>query len=79
MTRHARERARERGATEQDIQDAIAFGVPEMARRGLTMYRFNREFRSEWAGAYYEVQQVAPFVAEEEHRLVVVTVYTFFF
>lgn len=28
---------------------------------------------------YYGVQQVAPVVAEEEHRIVVVTVYTFYF
>jgi len=39
----------------------------------------NIEFQAEWDGKYYAVQQVAPVVAEEPHRLVVITVYTFYF
>jgi hypothetical protein len=35
--------------------------------------------KREWDGRYYAVQQVAPVVAEEEHRFVVITVYTFYF
>jgi hypothetical protein len=42
-------------------------------------YRLNLEFQREWDGQYYAVQQVAPVVAEEAHRFVVITVYTFYF
>jgi hypothetical protein len=70
---------RERGAREEDVREAIRIGQREPAQRGLFLYRLNVEFRREWDGKFYRVQQVAPIVAEEEERLVVVTVYSFFF
>jgi len=70
---------RERGAREADVREAIRIGQREPAQRGLFLYRLNVEFKREWDGRYYGVQQVAPVVAEEGERLVVVTVYTFFF
>ena len=48
-------------------------------KRGLFLYRLNVEFKREWDGRYYNVQQVVPVVDEEEDRVVVVTVYTFYF
>ena len=68
-----------RGAREEDVREAIRIGQREPAQRGLFLYRLNVEFNREWDGRYYRVQQVAPIVAEEEGRLIVVTVYTFFF
>jgi uncharacterized protein YuzE len=77
FTRHAGDKLHERGASEEDVREAIRVGERERAQRGLFLYRWNREFNSVWEGRYYRVQQVAPVVAEEEDRLVVVTVYTF--
>ncbi len=37
------------------------------------------EFRREWDGAYYPIQQVASVIVEGDERIVVVTVYTFYF
>jgi len=79
LTAHARERMRERGAREADVVQAIRIGQPEAAQRGLVLYRLNLEFHREWDGRYYGVQQVVPVVAEEGDRLVVVTVYVFYF
>jgi hypothetical protein len=79
FTNHALARMRERGAREEDVHEAIRIGQREPAQRGLVSYRLNVEFKREWDGRYYGVQQVVPIVAEEESRLVVVTVYTFFF
>jgi hypothetical protein len=79
FTAHARDRMRERGAREEDVREAVRIGQREPAQRGLFLYRLNVEFKREWDGRYYGVQQIAPIVAEEEERLVVVTVYTFFF
>ena len=64
---------------EEDVLGAIRTGSRGPAQRGLLMYRLNFEFNREWDGRYYGVQQVAPIVAEEENRVVVVTVYTFYF
>jgi len=43
------------------------------------LYRLNLEFKREWDGRYYGIQQVVPIVAEKHDRYVVVTVYTFYF
>jgi len=79
FTAHARRRMRERGAREEHVIQAIHTGRREPAQRGLSLFRLNIEFQAEWDGKYYAVQQVAPVVAEEPHRLVVITVYTFYF
>jgi hypothetical protein len=79
FTAHALQRMRERGAREEDVREAIRIGQREPAQRGLSLYRLNLEFKREWDGRYYGVQQVAPIVAEEATRMVVVTVYTFYF
>lgn len=79
FTRHARQRMQQRGAREADVREAIRIGEREPAKRGLFMYRLNLEFNRNWAGKQYAIQQVAPIVAEESRRMVVVTVYTFYF
>jgi hypothetical protein len=79
FTHHARERMQERGAREEDVRAALRLGQREPTQRGLAQYRLNIEFRREWAGRYYGVQQIVPAVDEEAERIVVVTVYTFYF
>ena len=61
------------------ITAAIRSGKREPAQRGLWLFRLNLEYQREWDGVRYSVQQVAPIVDEEEHRFVVVTVYTYYF
>jgi hypothetical protein len=79
FTRHARERIERRGTTEEDVMRAIRGGYREPAQRGLFLYRLTLEYRREWDGRYYAVQQVAPVVDDTPDRFVVVTVYTFYF
>jgi hypothetical protein len=76
---HARRRMLDRGVREEDVVRAIRIGQGEAAQRGLFLYRLNLEFQRQWGGKYYAVQQVAPVVADERDRIVVVTVYTFYF
>lgn len=76
---HAREQMAERGATEADVRLAIREGQAEPARKGRIMYRKNLQFDSLWRGRKYRVKQVAPVVVEDGPRLVVVTVYVFYF
>jgi hypothetical protein len=79
LTRHALERCTRRGATKADVLAAVRSGNREPAQRGLWLYRLNLQFKREWGGAWYAVQQVAPVVADEPDRFVVVTVYVFYF
>ena len=44
FTAHARERARERGAREEDVVQAIRIGQREAAQRGLDLYRLTSSF-----------------------------------
>jgi hypothetical protein len=79
LTRHAREQCGERGATEEEVVQAVQHGTREPAKRGRWLYRYNVAFGGMWAGNFYAVKQVAPVVAEEPDEIVVVTVYTFYF
>jgi len=76
---HARDRMSLRGATEDEVRAAISEGEPEPAQRSRIMYRRNFVYNSEWSGKVYRTKQVAPVVITEGDRLVVVTVYVFYF
>ena len=76
---HARQQLIERGASQEEVVRAIREGKAENAKRGKLMYRLNVEYGKIWGDKYYRIKQVAPVVAEEDDRIVVVTVYTFFF
>ncbi len=69
----------DRGTSESEIEAAIRTGNPEPARRGRLMFRKNFAFNRPWRGKRYAVKQVAPVVAEEADRLVVVTVFVYYF
>lgn len=79
FTLHARQRMLGRGAREEDVIQAIRTGEREPAHRGLFPFRLNLEYQREWNGKHYAIQQVAPVVAEEPDKMVVVTVNTFYF
>ena len=79
FSNHARLRMADRGAREDDVVSAIRTGQREPAQRGLWLYRLNLEFQRDWDGKRYSVQQVVAIAAEEADRIVVVTVYTFYF
>ena len=76
---HAREKMLDRGATESEVKAAIRTGSPEPARKGRLMFRKNFTFNGRWRGKHYAVKQVVPVVAEEPNRLVVVTVFVYYF
>jgi len=79
FTQHARLQCAERGATEEEVVQAIREGVAEPARQGRVLYRFNFTFHRTWQGNWHAIKQVAPVVKEETDEIVVVTVYTFYF
>lgn len=76
---HARDTMLDRGADEKEVLMAIRTGSFEPARKGRVMFRKNFEFHREWRGKRYAIKQVAPVVAQETDKLVVVTVYVYYF
>ena len=69
----------ERGTHETEVFAAIQQGETEPTRKGRIMYRKNFPFEGQWRGRRYRIKQVAPVVAEEGDKLVVVTVYVFYY
>jgi hypothetical protein len=74
FTPHARQRMKERGASEEAVREAIRIGAREPGKEGRILYRLNVEFKQYWDGRYFGMQQVAPVVVDEKDRLVVITV-----
>ena len=79
LTKHAREQARERGANEAEVKEAIAKGSRESVKHGRELCRYNFAFGKNWQGKPYPIKQVAPVIKEEPNEIVVITVYTFYF
>jgi len=76
---HALDAMIDRGATCEEVEQAIRRGEQIPAKKGRIAVRKNFLHQRLWKGRYYENKQVMPIVAEEPDRLVVGTVYTFFF
>ena len=79
LTKHAREQARERGASDAEVREAIAQGSREPAKHSRELCRYNFAFGKMWQGQSYAVKQVAPVIKDEANEIVVITVYTFYF
>jgi Domain of unknown function (DUF4258) len=79
FTNHAREQARERGASEAEVRHAIAKGSHHPAKHGRELCRYNFPYDKAWQGRHYQIKQVAPVIKEMKNEIVVITVYTFYF
>lgn len=79
LTRHAREQAVARGASEAEVKQAVRKGAREAAKHGRELCRYNFAFSQTWQGKPHAIKQVAPVSKEEPNETVVITVYTFYF
>ncbi len=76
---HAYERMKERGATEDEVKNAIEKGEQFPAKFNRVGFRRNFSFNSEWRGKFYRIKQVEVFAVEEDTDWVVITVITRYF
>ena len=76
---HAKEQMVERGASEAEVLLAIEKGERESARKNRKLFRKNFQFNGNWRDRQYKIKQVAAIVAYEGDKLIVVTVYVFYF
>ncbi|NOR83272.1 MAG: DUF4258 domain-containing protein [Ardenticatenales bacterium] len=79
ISHHAQQQMLERGVEQAEVTAAIREGQAEPARKNRALFRKNFQFDGVWCGRPYRIKQVAPVVATEADRLVVVTVYAFYF
>ena len=79
LSGHARENIRYRGATEQEVVDAIRTTPWGTAERGRLECRKDFAYRQDWNGTFYATKQVRPIFVEEADEIVVVTVYVYYF
>jgi hypothetical protein len=80
LSSHARTRARERGATEEEIRQTILKGVWEAAKRGnwQVAHRLSGGGRSPFDGMRYNEKTLEVILADEPDEIVVVTVKVFY-
>ena len=76
---HSQTQMKERGATREEVIEAIKYGEKISAKHKRQAYRKNFQFDSKWGNKSYRIKQVMPITAEEENQIVVITVYAFYF
>ncbi len=79
LSGHACQQLQVRGATEDDIVEAIRSSTWTAAQRGRMECRMDFAFNSVWNGRQYATRQVHPIFVEEAAEIVVVTVYVYYF
>ncbi len=78
FTRHALQRALERGADREEIEDVLATGVPTPARRRCLGKAKVFAYQQVRNGIEYRQKRVEVYYVEEWDALFVVAVYAFY-
>ena len=76
---HAREQMRYRGATEQEVEEAILSSPWEPAELGRWQCLREFPYGREWNGRFCVTKQVRPIFVEEQDEIVVITVYVYYY
>ena len=79
LSGHARRQLPFRGATEEEVIEAIRSAEWHLAERGRLQCRHNFAFARTWNNRYYATKQVRPIFVDEPGEIVVVTVYAYYF
>jgi hypothetical protein len=75
---HARERLRERGASEEEIMATVQSGERFPAKFGRTGFRRNFPFDGEWQGRRYATKQIEAFAVDENGWLVITVIVKYY-
>ena len=76
---HSLIQMRERGATKDEILETIQTGEEIPAKNKRRSYRKNFQFNKKWGKKFYHIKQVIAIIKEEKSKIIVITVYTFYF
>jgi hypothetical protein len=76
---HARDQLQFRGATDFEVVAAIRAETWQPAELNRLECRRDFPFDAEWNGKHYAIKQVRPVFVDELSKIVVVTVYVYYF
>ena len=79
LSQHAKEQARCRGCTEEEVRQVIQTSQWKKAELGRLQCRKDFVFSKIWNGKEYKTKQIKPIFIEEKEEIVVVTVYVYYF
>lgn len=75
---HTLARAKERGATLQEIEETILNGTSFAGKKGRLARSKVFDFRSERNGSFYQEKKVEVFYLIENETIITITVYVFY-
>ena len=79
FTPHALESLRKRGVNQEEIIKAINEAEHFSTKSGREEGEKEFCYNSEWHGKHYHMKKVRPVFKEEEKRILVITVYSFYY
>ena len=79
LSGHAQRQLRSRGATMQEVVEAIGTEPWRPAELGKLECRKDFAYNALWNGKHYATKQVRPIFTDEPDEIVVVTVYVYYF
>lgn len=79
LSGHARQQLQFRGASEQEVVQAIQGGTWAAAEHGRLQCQLEFAFNRVWNKKLYATKQVRPIFVDEADEIVVVTVYVYYF
>jgi hypothetical protein len=75
---HTLARAKERGASEEEIKEVVEAGKPGLARGKREMRSKIYPFNAMRSGKHYEEKKIEVYYTEEDNKFITVTVYVFY-
>jgi len=79
FSQHALLQMQERGASRSEVVKTIEDGECVPAKKGRQAFRLNFQYNGSWVGRRYRIKQVMPVIIEETNKIIVITVYVFYF
>lgn len=76
---HAKERIKERGATEDEVKLTVEQGEKFPAKYNRTGFRRNFPFDNIWRGKYYKNKQLEVYAVKEDADWLAITIITRYF
>ncbi|MCL4477646.1 MAG: DUF4258 domain-containing protein [Deltaproteobacteria bacterium] len=78
FTKHAKERAIQRGATKQEIENVLLAGIESLAKGNKKSKDMVFEYNREWLGKIYPQKKIKVIYVKERNDIIIITVKVFY-
>jgi hypothetical protein len=79
FTKHSKDSMKKRGVTEAEVKTAISKAPWQPSKWGRFECALEFQYDKKWNNKFYHTKQVIPVFVEEKRRIIVITVYSFYF